>query len=121
MSRTANAAIAAIVGALALAAGGAGCGRQLPPLATSADAQRANVELASLQEGRTLVLRKCGGCHRPPLPRAHPAAEWPGKIDEMAERSNLDLAQRRTIEQYLIVMADAPPPAPAEATRSAVK
>ena len=95
--------------ALALA-GAAGCGRNLPPVATAADAQRANVELAALQEGRTLLLRKCGGCHRAPMPREHAAARWPGKLDEMAVRSNLDAVQRRAIEQYLVVMADAPIP-----------
>jgi cytochrome c5 len=100
----------ASIAALVLALGGAaGCTRSLPPLATSADAQRANVELASLQEGRTLLLRKCGSCHRAPLPREHAAAEWPGKLDEMAARASLDLSQRRAIERYLVVMADAPP------------
>jgi hypothetical protein len=102
---------------VAAVSAGAGCARSLPPLATSADAARANVGLASLQEGRTLLLRKCGSCHRPPLPRQHPAAAWPGKLDEMAARSNLDLGQRRAIEQYLIVMAEAPeaPATPAKA------
>ena len=123
MSRAARiSARVALAAALALAAtGAAGCAAQLPPLATTVDAQRANVELASLQEGRTLLLRKCGGCHRPPLPSAHAAAEWPGKLGEMAERSNLDLTQRRTIEQYLVVMAEAPPTAPAAPARSAGK
>jgi hypothetical protein len=116
MARLLLAATAMLTGAL-----GVGCAGQMPPLATSADAQRSNVELASLQEGRTLLLRKCGGCHRPPLPSAHPAAAWPGKLGEMAERSNLDLSQRSAIEKYLVVMADAPPPAPADAARSAAK
>jgi cytochrome c5 len=106
---------AAIVAVLAAAASAGGCARTLPPLATQVDAERGNVELASLQEGRTLLLRKCGSCHRPPLPRQHPAAEWPGKLEEMAARSNLDLSQRRAIERYLVVMAEAAPPVTAGA------
>lgn len=95
----------------------AGCAGGLPPLATSVDAQRANVELASLQEGRSLLLRKCGGCHRAPLPRQHAAAAWPRKLDEMSARANLDGLQRRAIEQYLVVMAAAPPAAAPGASR----
>jgi hypothetical protein len=114
-----NRASLAVASLLALVlAYGAGCARHLPPMATAADAERGNIELAALQEGRTLLLRKCANCHQPPLPRDHTAAEWPGKIEEMAARSNIDLDQRRTIERYLVVMADAAAPAaPASARR----
>lgn len=87
----------------------AGCAPRLPPLATSADSQRAHVELAALEEGRTLLLRKCGSCHRAPFPRDYTAGEWPSKLDEMSARASLDFSQRRAIEQYLVVMASAPP------------
>lgn len=87
-----------------LSAALAGCGMS-PPKATPADAQRANVQLAELQDGRTLMVRKCGGCHAPPLPREHAAGEWPTKLDEMAERSKLDPKQRYLIQQYFVVMA----------------
>ena len=76
-----------------------------PPKATPADAQRANVQLAELQDGRTLMVRKCGGCHAPPLPGDHSSGEWPSKLDEMADRSKLDLKQRYLIQQYFVVMA----------------
>jgi len=81
-----------------------GCG-VTPPKATAADAQRANVQLAELQDGRTLMVRKCGSCHAPPLPHDHTASEWPVKLDEMAERSKLDRQQRYLIQQYFVVMA----------------
>ncbi|HWU91572.1 MAG TPA: hypothetical protein VN253_30100 [Kofleriaceae bacterium] len=102
--------------ALVLAlAGAAGCAQRLPPIATTDDARRANVELATLQEGRQLLLRKCGNCHRAPLPADHAAHEWPGKLDEMSARANLNPGQRRAIEQYLVAMAAAAPaPAAAE-------
>ncbi len=83
----------------------AGCTPRLPPHATSADAERANVALSELQTGRTLVIKKCGGCHRPPKPVEHTAAEWPRSLDEMATRSNLDAEQRRLIQLYLVALA----------------
>ena len=93
----------AAVFAIALAA----CARQTPPMATQLDADRGNVELAQLHEGRTLLVHKCGTCHQPPLPVAHGKIEWPKMLDEMAMRSNLDTRQRALILQYLVVMTDA--------------
>jgi len=85
----------------------AACAPRQPPVATPADAQRASIPLADLEQGRSLLIRKCGGCHRPPQPSEHGAAEWPSKLDEMAIRSNLDGDQRRALQQYLVTMADA--------------
>lgn len=82
-----------------------GACRVTPPHATAADAQRGNVALAELADGRKLMVTKCGNCHAPPLPKEHTAAEWPGKLDEMAQRSNLDPKQRYLIQQYFVVMA----------------
>lgn len=92
--------------ALVLALGAAaGCAGMSPPAATALDASRANVALAELQTGRKLLITKCGSCHRPPLPSAHSRNEWPSKLDEMSERSKLDVVQRQRIEQYLVTMA----------------
>jgi len=93
---------------LALATLGlAACSPQ-PPHATPLDAERAQVGLAQLQEGRGLLIQKCGNCHRAPLPSVHRPIEWPKALDEMAQRSKLDHHQRQMIEQYLVVMADQP-------------
>jgi cytochrome c5 len=92
--------LAVVLAAIALGA----CGMS-PPKATPADAQRANVQLAELQDGRTLMVRKCGGCHAPPHPGEHASSEWPSKLDEMADRSKLDPKQRYLIQQYFVVMA----------------
>jgi hypothetical protein len=89
---------------LALGLGLSAC-YSAPPRATALDAQRGNVELAELQQGRALMVTKCGNCHRPPMPSEHPAALWPEKLDEMASRANLDGRQRRLIQQYFVVMA----------------
>ena len=100
--------ICAVVIALGVAAL-AGCG-QMPPVATVADAERAHVELADLHQGRKLLIRKCGNCHRPPLPAEHAPDVWPGKLDEMVVRSNLNAAQRAAIQQYLVTIAGRPAP-----------
>lgn len=76
-----------------------------PPPASPADAMRAKVELADLEHGRSLLLSKCGGCHRPPIPAEHPPHDWPTKLEEMSARANVDLQQRHLIEEYLVTMA----------------
>jgi hypothetical protein len=85
--------------------GGVGCAGMSPPAATPLDASRANVALVELQTGRKLLLSKCSSCHRPPMPSAHSRSEWPGKVEEMSERSKLDVVERQQIEQYLVTMA----------------
>jgi hypothetical protein len=77
----------------------------MPPRATAADAQRANVNLAELEQGRTLLIQRCGKCHQPPMPKEFPAALWPEKVGDMAERAKIDAVQRGSIEQYLQTMS----------------
>jgi cytochrome c5 len=83
-----------------------GCARRSPPQVTAADAERGNIELAELQSGRKLLLRKCAGCHKTPMPNDHTPAEWPKMIAEMAGRAKLDAMQTRLIEKYLVVMSE---------------
>ncbi|HEX5064445.1 MAG TPA: hypothetical protein VFV99_33950 [Kofleriaceae bacterium] len=83
----------------------AACARRSPPQVTASDAERANVELAELQQGRKLLLGKCAGCHKTPMPNDHTRAEWPKMLDEMADRAKLDTMQRSLIEKYLVVMS----------------
>lgn len=84
------------------------CARRVPPIATAADAERSQVPLAELEEGRKLVLGKCSRCHDTPLPSDHTAGEWPAMIGEMAERSKLVGGERTAIERYLVAMATRP-------------
>ena len=72
----------------------------LPPVATAADAQRANVQLADLEQGRKLLVTKCASCHKAPLP----SEPWQATMDDMAHKARLDAEQRRLVEQYLTVM-----------------
>jgi hypothetical protein len=81
----------------------AGCGLSPPP-ATAVDASRANVALADLESGRSLLMNKCSS-HRPPMPRERGARDWPSKLDEMSRRAHLDREQRHLIEAYLVTMS----------------
>lgn len=90
----------------------AGCSPGLPT-ATAVDAERAHVQLADLQEGRSLTQAKCGSCHHVPLPADRPADQWPRMIDEMSVRSHLDANQHHLIEAYLVTMANPTPVASA--------
>lgn len=83
-----------------------GCVAATPPPVTPVDAERVHVELASLQQGRTLLVQKCGSsCHATPMPGDHARAEWPEKLDEMSARAGLVPADRALIEQYLVAMS----------------
>jgi hypothetical protein len=84
----------------------AACARRSPPQVTAADAERANVEIVELQQGRKLLLGKCAGCHKTPMPNDHTPAEWPNMIAEMAQRANINAQQTRLIEKYLVVMSE---------------
>lgn len=82
-----------------------GCARSSPPMVTATDAQRGNVELAELEQGRKLLIGKCTNCHRVPMPKDHAAGEWPKMLDEMATRANIDITQQKLIEKYLVTMS----------------
>ena len=84
------------------------CARRIPPIATAADAERSQIPLAELEQGRKLVLGKCSRCHDTPLPSDHTASEWPAMIGEMAERSKLVGGERSAIERYLVAMTARP-------------
>ena len=76
-----------------------------PPPVSPADASRAQVQLADLENGRSLLMSKCGGCHRVPLPAEHRAPDWPTKLGEMSARAHVDEQQRHLIEAYLVAMS----------------
>ncbi|HET9620233.1 MAG TPA: hypothetical protein VFP84_02620 [Kofleriaceae bacterium] len=83
-------------------------------MATANDAARTHMQVADLNEGRSLLISKCGACHHVPMPGDRPAAQWPQMVSEMAVRSHLDANQHHLIEAYLVTMAT-PPDAPHDA------
>jgi len=60
------------------------------------------IELATLREGRALFVSRCIECHTLPAVAQHSTAQWPGLIDEMADRANLKPAERETVLAYIL-------------------
>ena len=75
-----------------------------PPIVSPADADRMHVAIGELQRGRDLLIAKCGGCHDVPVPDAQTHAEWPPRLDDMAQRAGLVGPERHLIEQYVLGM-----------------
>lgn len=87
-----------------------GCARGDLPVATAADAARAqrwwpDATVDELNHGRTLVRRRCSGCHQPPMPGDRTAAQWPAQVALMAARSGLRTAEREPLRRYLAAFA----------------
>lgn len=107
MSSALRACLAVAIFVLAVA-----CARTVMPIASPDDAVRAaqtwpGTTSADLEQGRQLYIARCSSCHQPVRPSAMPAAEWPGHVREMSLRANLDAAQMRQVERYLVTMAEA--------------
>lgn len=91
---------------LALAA----CGGPWLPVATPADATRAQAQwptttVDELNHGRALLVRRCGNCHQPPSPAARTAARWPAEVIDMTKRSGLRAGEGELITRYLAAFA----------------
>ena len=95
-----------MLAALALAV--AACRGPWVPVATEADAARANVAVAELHHGRQLLLSHCSGCHQTPSPRDATIADWPSEVEDMRERSSLEPEEAAAITRYLIAFAELP-------------
>ncbi len=94
----------------ALALGLAACARPWLPVATPADLPRVaerwpEATVDDLNHGRSLVIKRCGGCHQPPSPSDQVAAEWPAEVEDMAERSGLRPGEDRLLSRYLAAYA----------------
>ncbi len=58
-----------------------------------------------LERGRSLYVRRCSGCHTLILPGAHPAEEWPGLVDGMADKARLRPGERDDVVRFLVAVA----------------
>lgn len=89
------------------------------PTPTTADAERGksrypDLQLAQLQQGRELYLRRCGSCHVLKEPSEVRAEEWPGEVQKMRQENGVKLsdAEAEAISRYLVTLSEAPAPAP---------
>ena len=73
-----------------------------PQVAAATKGQR--VDVATLHEGRTLLVHRCIECHTLP-PLWHYAVEdWPDIINSMAHRASLKPAERDAIVAYIVAV-----------------
>lgn len=94
--------------ACSLVLGAAGC-RSLVPNATLEDIQWARGRWADatpgqIDEGRTLFINKCGGCHRLHAPSAVSHARWAEVVRTMAPRTRLFDREADLITRYLLAV-----------------
>ncbi len=61
----------------------------------------ATVSLADLNQGKALLMEKCGDCHRIPAPRKHDAAGWVETLKKMQVEAKISDEQRELIYKYL--------------------
>ena len=61
-----------------------------------------SVNLAMLQEGRTLFAHRCIECHTLPVVGRHSSKDWPDIVDGMSQRASLKPAEREAIIAYII-------------------
>lgn len=85
---------------------GAGCAASLPrpSAATAARAQGRwpDSSLAQLDQGRSVFVQRCSGCHALPLPDSRTEAEWKKVLDEMAADAKLTLDERVLVERFVL-------------------
>jgi hypothetical protein len=60
------------------------------------------VDVATLQQGRSLFVSRCIECHTLPRVSEHSASDWPRLIDEMADRANLKPTERNAVVAYIL-------------------
>jgi mono/diheme cytochrome c family protein len=80
------------------------------PHATAADVavaqkQRVGATLDDLEQGRSLYLSRCGGCHQVVDPKSVAPSKWRHEVEEMRERAKLDTQDVDSIVLYLVTIA----------------
>lgn len=83
--------------------GVAACAATLPQV-TLQDAERLNLPLADLREGRSRYVAKCGGCHPLHNPLDYTDAQWAHQVEEMTSQARLTAEDTRLILSYLRAM-----------------
>ncbi len=63
---------------------------------------RQQVEIATLNSGRSAFVNRCAGCHALPGVNEHTRAQWPDLVAEMAKRSGLNPEQREAVLAYIL-------------------
>ena len=62
------------------------------------------VDLATLREGRMLLVQRCIECHTLPVASRFTESDWPCIVHEMGGRANLKPAERDAVLAYIIAV-----------------
>ena len=63
-----------------------------------------SLNLAMLQEGRTLFAHRCIECHTLPVVWRYSGKDWPDIVDRMSQRASLKPAEREAIIAYIMAV-----------------
>jgi len=62
------------------------------------------VDVATLREGRTLLVHRCIECHTLPPLWHYRIEDWPKIVDSMSHRASLKPAERDAVVAYIIAV-----------------
>ena len=75
----------------------------VPPVTSQMTRSRkSDVDLATLERGRTLFAHRCIECHTLPAIWRYSREDWPKIVDDMAHRSSLKPAERDAVIAYIL-------------------
>ena len=74
-------------------------------MVAAAAAQFPDATVATLAEGRALVLDRCSGCHAAPGPADVRDPDWPEVFPAMVEEAELTATEAERVRAYLVVSA----------------
>ena len=66
--------------------------------------KRRRVDVATLREGRTLLVYRCIECHTLPPLWHYRIEDWPEIVDSMSHRASLKPAERDAVVAYIIAV-----------------
>ena len=78
----------------------------VPPVTQqmAANKKGRHVDVATLREGRTLLVYRCIECHTLPPLWHYGIEDWPEIVDRMSHRASLKPAERDAVVAYIIAV-----------------
>jgi mono/diheme cytochrome c family protein len=76
--------------------------RPTPPQARWAAQRWPGATPEALEQGRSLYIRKCSGCHTLRVPAVYSQERWPQILDKMQKRAKLSEADKESILHYVL-------------------
>ena len=70
----------------------------------AAEKKGRRVDVATLREGRTLLVHRCIECHTLPPLWHYRTEDWPEIVDSMSHRASLKPAERDAVVAYIIAV-----------------